>query len=81
MAKKHILNLAFEHNFVVVGIFSAEKDYRMCWLLDMHLGLNLKRLPDFTYPAVSDGDKAAYAVFHINQAAFFLDIYLIHYKS
>lgn len=81
MAKKHILNLAYEHNFVVVGIFSPEKDYRLCWLLDKHLGLTLKRLPDLTYPAVGDGDAAKYAVYHMNQSALFLDIYLIPNKS
>lgn len=81
MAKKHILNLVYEHNFVAVGLFSPEKDYRVCWLLDKHLSMSMKRLPDFRYPEVADDSSAVYAVYHMNKPALFLDVYLLPNRS
>ncbi len=81
MAKKHVLNLAFNHDFSTFGIFSSQKDYRMCWLLNNHLGISMKRLPDFTHPADGSEQAAQYPVYHHHMPSFFLDIYLIPGKA
>jgi hypothetical protein len=81
MAKKHVLNLAFYHDFSTFGIFSSQKDYRMCWLLNNHLGIGMKRLPDFTHPADGSDKAAQYPVYHYHMASCFLDMYLIPGKT
>ena len=38
-------------DFTLIGIVAQEPDYRMAWLLNSHLKLNLKRMADFRPPA------------------------------
>jgi hypothetical protein len=81
MAKKHILQHEYRHTFKVIGISSAQKDYRMCWLINKQLGYDLKRLPDFVYK-LPDHDKGqSYSVYHYEEPAMFLHINLMSNKS
>ena len=38
---KHTLKIEFDYNFVLVGISSHEKDYRISWALNNALGIDL----------------------------------------
>ena len=81
MAKKHILNLEYQHHFKVLGIFSPQKDYRMCWLINNHLGLELKRMPDFSVAVDKDDNPASHAIYQFEQPSMLLKILLIANKT
>lgn len=38
---KHTLEIEYDYDFVLIGISSHEKDYRLCWMLNKQLGLEL----------------------------------------
>lgn len=41
---KHTLEIEYDYNFVLIGISSHEKDYRVCWALNNKLGLELVKV-------------------------------------
>ncbi len=51
MSRKRTLAIDYSPDFMAVGIFTAQKDYRLCWLLDQYLGVAFQRLPDFSFCA------------------------------
>ena len=55
MSKKRTLAIDYTPDFRAVGIFTAQKDYRLCWLLDQYLRTAFQRLPDFSF--VSENQK------------------------
>jgi hypothetical protein len=40
---KHTLEVSYDYDFLLIGISSHEKDYRICWALNKKLGLDLKK--------------------------------------
>jgi hypothetical protein len=40
---KHTLEIEFDYDFVLIGISSHEKDYRICWTLNNALNLQLAK--------------------------------------
>jgi hypothetical protein len=38
---KHTLEIEYDYDFVLIGISSHEKDYRICWALNNKLGIQL----------------------------------------
>jgi hypothetical protein len=40
---KHTLEIEYDYNFLLIGISSHEKDYRICWALNNKLGINLTK--------------------------------------
>lgn len=46
MAKKNVLDLDFEHDATVIGIASNEKIWKLCWMLNQALSLNLATAED-----------------------------------
>jgi hypothetical protein len=40
---KHTLKIEYDYGFVMIGISSHEKDYRICWALNKVLGLSLTK--------------------------------------
>lgn len=77
MAKKHILNLEYKHPYKVIGVFSAQKDYRLCWLLNHRLDIDLKRMPDFCLSFDADSKPACYPIYKYEQPNLFLNILLL----
>lgn len=81
MTKKHVLQHEYRHNFKVIGISSAQKDYRLCWLINNQLGYDLKRLPDFIHKHPDHDREQSYSVYHYEEPAMFLHINLLANKS
>jgi hypothetical protein len=63
MAKKTLFRLDFESEFRIVGLFCSERDYRLCWLLNRHLGFNFRRAPEFEFPAQKSQKKTLFSVY------------------
>jgi len=38
---KHTLDISYDYDFLLIGISSHEKDYRICWALNKKLGIDL----------------------------------------
>ena len=41
---KHTLEIQYDYDFVLIGISSHEKDYRVCWALNNKFGLELIKI-------------------------------------
>ncbi len=54
MAKKITLAYGYKPDFNSVGIYTTQKDYRICWLLNQNLGLSFIRVPDFFHSSSTD---------------------------
>ncbi len=46
MTRKLKLNVSYESDFEVLGLFSGLSDYRLCWFINHALGINLSRTTD-----------------------------------
>lgn len=44
---KHILEIEYDYDFVLIGVSSHDKDYRLCWRLNKDLNLKLAIQPSF----------------------------------
>lgn len=81
MTKKHVLQHAYEHHFKAIGITSPQKDYRMCWLLNNHIGIDLKRVSDFIYAPLGSDKELCFSVYHFEKPSMFLHINLLTNRS
>ncbi|MDX9941288.1 MAG: IPExxxVDY family protein [Bacteroidales bacterium] len=68
MAKKISLKLGYESPFTVFSVFTSEKEYRLAWLINQQLGIELKRIADYSH------------YFSESQSGYF-PIYRHHYKQ
>ncbi len=81
MAKKRKLVLEYSPDFKVFGIFSALKGYRLCWLLNKDMGLDMKRMPDFSYTPLKANQKVSFPVFFYKNPALLLQYFLLVNKT
>lgn len=44
--KKHKLALAIEEDFCLLGVVTDEPDYKLCWLINQTLDMNLEKQED-----------------------------------
>lgn len=44
---KHVLEIEYDYDFVLIGVSSHDKDYRLCWRLNKELNLKLAIQPSF----------------------------------
>jgi len=81
MAKKHILQHEYQHGFKAIGITSAQKDYRMCWLLNNHLGFDMKRIQDFCITPPGGDAEQCFSVYQHDEPSLFLHVNLLANKN
>ena len=82
MAKKQTFTLEFvpDYDFIVIGIFSAYRDYRVCFELNRVLNFNLVRQDDLEIRLEKKGSSGAFAwFFQLNDDE--EEIYLVANKS
>lgn len=63
MTKKTLLKLDYKPPFHAIGIFSPQKEYRLCWLINRHLKTQLTRLPDFQYMPQGHAERLLFPLF------------------
>ncbi|MFO7872992.1 MAG: IPExxxVDY family protein [Bacteroidales bacterium] len=81
MAKKRKLHTTFTPEFSVIGLFSAQKDYRLCWLINNHLHIGLKRLPDFQPVKEEPPSSGKFSVYACHDPKIMTSHYLVSNKS
>ncbi len=62
MPRKITLNIDNKSNYLMIGISSHLKDYRISFFLNRVLGFNFRRIDDFTYSARGN-ETLSYPVF------------------
>ncbi len=81
MVKKRKLHIAYSPDFRAIGLFTDQKDYRLCWHLNRFLGTDLRRLPDFSYLPPNTAREILFPVFHYEDAPVMMRYFLIGNKS
>ncbi len=81
MPKKLKLKLEHIHDFKTVGIFSSQKGYRLCWLLNKHLNLDLQRINDFPYPPNNQSAPSAFPLYFQEIPNMMLRYFLLNNRS
>ncbi len=77
MVKKRKLNIEYETEFNVFGIYSTLKDYRFCWMLNKHLDFDIKRIADFLYIPHKATEPASFPVFAYEKPELLIHHFLI----
>lgn len=77
MAKKHILELEYRHGYETAGLVSVQKDYRICWLINKQLGVDLVRQPDFSYVLTEGDSPLSIPVFYYENPDIYFSMALI----
>ncbi len=81
MTKKLKLHVEYKPDFRAIGLFTTQKDYRLCWYLNQHLHTDLRRLPDFHYQPYGQTTKSDFSVFHYALPKLMMHYFLIANKS
>ena len=70
MTAKRILHIDYDYDFLLIGICSHAKDYRLCWEINRILGIKLERVDDMTLnpdtrvrAGTSPGELSAYSLY------------------
>ncbi len=80
MAKKTKLSIEYIPDFKAIALFSQQKDYRFCWLLNRYLYFDMKRLPDFSYTPYKQIETALFQVYYHEDPANRLYYFLLANK-
>lgn len=68
---KHTLEIEYDFDFLLIGISSHEKDYRICWALNNKLGLNLVKQDSFEIKDKKASTPSYFSFFNeVNEEAF-----------
>ncbi len=78
---KHTLEIAYDYDFVLIGISSHEKDYRICWALNNQLGLNLVKTDALEIKDKKQDDPSFFSLFSFELPDEFMDYFIIANRS
>jgi len=74
------LAIDYTPDFRTVGVFTAQKDYRLCWLLDQYLHTAFRRLPDFRFSPDSQKTPLTVPVYRHTDRRLLSSFFLISNK-
>ena len=81
MPRKLKLNIEYVPEFSIIGIVSAQKDYRLSWLLNKYLDADLKKLQDFIFRSDKSKNPGRYAAYHHELPDLMAQYFLVSNKS
>ncbi len=81
MAKKQKLVIDYIPDFLTIGLVSAQKQYRLCWLLNKELGTNFERKDDFCFTAGKNEDALLVPVFGYEESVMLTSYHLLANKT
>ncbi len=80
MAKKTKLSVQYTSDFKVFAVFSQQKDYRLCWLLNRYLHFDLKKLSPFVYVPYKKNETCLFSAYYYKDTINRLDYFLVANK-
>lgn len=78
---KHTLDIEYDYDFVLIGISSHEKDYRICWVLNNKLGLNLIKTEPLEIKDKKQDELSHFSLFSFEQPDDFMEYFIIANRS
>lgn len=81
MPRKILLEYQFEPAFTAIGIFSPLKEYRLAWLMNHHLGLDMRLLPVFKWHSSDRQQHYHCRLFSHEEPENFLQVYLLNNRT
>lgn len=74
---KHTLEVSYNFDFLLIGISSHEKDYRICWALNKKLGLDLKKTDSLEIKGKKQTTPSFFSFFVFDKEEDFLEYSVI----
>ncbi len=81
MSKKRKLSIEYVPEFTNIGIFTSQKDYRLCWFLNQTLNLDFKRLPDFLHLPYKQTKESPFPLFFDELPQLLIQFFIIVNKT
>jgi hypothetical protein len=78
---KHTLEIEYDYDFVLIGISSHEKDYRICWAINNKLGLNLVKAEPLEIKDKKQDDLSHFSLFSFELPDEFREYFVIANRS
>jgi hypothetical protein len=85
-AKVMILNRKFlkfeiDLDFVLIAVTTSLRDYRICYLINKHLGFNFVKIPDLSVDINPGATPVLFSLYHYNWETTETDFYFIANKG
>ena len=74
---KHTLKIEYDYDFVLIGISSREKDYRLCWALNNKLGIDLTKIESLEIKSKKQTTPSFFSLFKFENADEFIEYFVI----
>lgn len=74
---KHTLEIEFDYDFVLIGISSHEKDYRLCWTVNNALNLQLTKQESLEIKGKKQTTPSFFSFFLFEKQDEFIDYAII----
>lgn len=78
---KFKLEIEYDYDFVLIGICSHEKDYRICWALNNKLGFDLKKTEELEIKEKKLDEPSLFSMYVYENAEQYTDYYVIANRS
>ncbi|MGQ0828200.1 MAG: IPExxxVDY family protein [Bacteroidota bacterium] len=79
--KKHLLEIEYDYDFILIGISSHEKDYRICWALNNKLGLELTKTDPLEIKDKKQDETSVFSLFVCERPDDFMEYLIIANRS
>lgn len=74
---KHTLKIEYDFDFVLIGISSHEKDYRLCWAINKVLEIDLIKIDSLEIKAKKDIKPSFFSLFHFENPDEFKEYFIV----
>ncbi|CAN5470821.1 hypothetical protein BH10BAC1_BH10BAC1_03480 [soil metagenome] len=78
---KYTLEIEYDYDFVLIGISSHEKDYRICWAINNQLGLNLTKTDALEIKDKKQEELSHFSLFSFELPDEFMEYFIIANRS
>jgi hypothetical protein len=78
---KHTLEIEYDYDFVLIGISSHEKDYRICWALNNKLELSLVKAEPLEIKDKKQDEHSHFSLFSFDRPDEFMEYFVIANRS
>ncbi|MES2591957.1 MAG: IPExxxVDY family protein [Bacteroidota bacterium] len=74
---KHTLKIEYDYDFVLIGISSHEKDYRLCWALNNLFGIDLTKTSSLEIKSKKEVTPSFFSLFNYENPDEFVEYFVI----
>lgn len=75
------LNIEYDYDFILFGICSHDKDYKLCWTMNQKLGMDFSKTDSILIKDKKQNEPSEFPVYHFCEEEIFTDFYFIANKS